>query len=299
MGLGRPQEAVEEMERGRGAGVLSGFDYFVLGQGYLQLGQWDQARAGYESAVKHQPDCTSAYYGLFTVYTRLNERDKAQAYKATFERLKAEEMKVLKDRNDAFSDLQEMRLSLATTYVVAGIQYEDCQDTAKAEQMLRRAAELDPQNVNALNELGTLCRGSGRTAEALELYRKAAAVEPPHPACWLNLGILLAQSNRFAEAEEALRKVIQLLPDQSDGYREMAQLYLRAQVKLPEARALAERAVALQPVAQNYFVLSRACDQNGDPPRALAALRRAMELAPANRMYRQTYDRLRAREARP
>jgi len=299
MGLGRPKEAVEEMERGLKAGVLSGFDYFVLGQGYLQLGQWDKARAGYESAVKRQPDCTSAYYGLFTVCTRLNDRDKAREYRTTFEKLKAEEMKVLKDRNDAFSDLHEMRLSLATTYVVAGIQYQSCRDMVEAEQTLRRAAELDPQNVHALNELGTLCRGSGRTAEALELYRKAAAIEPPHPACWLNLGILLARSNRFPEAEEALRKAIQLLPDQSDGYREMAQLYLRAQVRLTEARELAEKAVALQPVAQNYSVLSRAYDQNGDPARALAAMKRAMELAPTNQMYRQTYNKLRAREAKP
>ncbi len=299
MGLGRHREAVAEMERGLGAGVLSGFDYFVLGQGYRQLGQFDKARASYESAVKHQPDCTSAYYGLFAVCTHLSDRDKAREYKAAFERLKAEEMKVLKDRNDAFSDLQAMRLSVAATYVAAGMQYQACQDVAKAEQMLRRASELDPQNVNALNELGTLCQESGRTAEALELYQKAAAIEPPHPACWLNLGLLLARSNRFAEAEEAFRKVIQLLPDQSDGYREMAQLYLRAQVRLTEARELAEKAVALEPLAQNYFLLSRAYDQNGDPARALAALKRATELAPANPLYRQTYDRLRAREARP
>jgi cytochrome c-type biogenesis protein CcmH/NrfG len=75
-------------------------------------------------------------------------------------------------------------------------------------------------------------------------------------------------------------------------------LYLRRRLKLPEARQLAEKAVALEPTALNYFVLSRAYDQNGDPGRAVSALQKAVELEPANSSYRQTYERLRARESR-
>ncbi len=46
MGLGRHPEAVEVLEKGRSAGILSTFDCFVLGQAYLQLGQLEQQRDG-------------------------------------------------------------------------------------------------------------------------------------------------------------------------------------------------------------------------------------------------------------
>jgi tetratricopeptide (TPR) repeat protein len=298
MGLARHREAVEELEAGRKVGTMLAFDHFVLGQAYLQLGQLEQARAAYEKAIQLQPDYSNAYYGLFTVWTRLNEADKARECMTTFQKLKAEEMKVLKDRNDAFNDLQEVRGWVAETFTAAGLLYQKQGNLPKSEQLLRRAAAIDPQNVAALNELGFFYQAQGRRAEARAAFRQAAAIKPPNPIACLNLGLLLGQENRLTEAEEAFRMAIRAAPARSEGYRELAQLYLRAGVKLPEAMQLAEKALALEPVAMNYFVLSRAYDCNGDPGRALSALKRATELEPGNVNYRQTYDRLRAREAK-
>jgi len=298
MGLGRHKEAVEELEYGRRAGILSTSDHFLLGQGYLQLGRLHEAKASYETAVKLQSDLTNAYYGLFTVCTRLNEPEKARQYMATFQKLKADEMKVLKDRNDTFSDLQNVRGQIALTFLEAGLLYQEQRNPEKAERMLRRGAEIDPQNVAVLNELGLFYQAVGRVAEALEVFQRAAAVKPPNPVSCLNVGILLARLDRVGEAEEAFRTVIRVAPGRSEGYRELAQLFLKAQIKLLEAKRLAEKAVALEPVARNYFTLSRACDRNGDSARALSALKRATDLEPSNEQYRRTYDRLRAREAK-
>jgi tetratricopeptide (TPR) repeat protein len=264
MGLGRHQEAVDVLEKGPQAANLSGFDRFVLGQAYLQLGQPEQARDNYEKALQLQPDYTNAHYGLFTVYTRLGQRDKAQEHLVAFQKFKAQEMKVLKDRNDVHSDLQEVRVRVAETYVMAHLLYRDPPQPEKAEQVLRRAVALDPTNVAALRGLGDCCQAAGRVAEA----------------------------------EQAYRALIEAAPQGADGYRELAALYLRRRLKLPEARQLAEKAVALEPTALNYFVLSRAYDQNGDPGRAVSVLQKAVELEPANSSYRQTYERLRARESR-
>jgi tetratricopeptide (TPR) repeat protein len=263
MSLGRHQEAVDVLEKGPQAANLSGFDRFVLGQAYLQLGQLDRARDNYEKAIQLQPDCTNAHYGLFTVCTRLGQRDKAREHLAIFQKLKAQEMKVLKDRNDVHSDLQEVRGRVAETYVMAHLLYGDPPQPEKAEQLLRRAVAIDPTNVSAFRALGDLSQVLGRRAEAEQAYRALIEADPNH----------------------------------ADGYRGLALLYLRGRIKLPEARQLAEKAVALEPVALNYFVLSRACDQNGDAARALSALKKAVDLEPTNASYRQTYERLRARES--
>jgi tetratricopeptide (TPR) repeat protein len=263
MGLGQHQEAVDVLEQGRQAGILSAFDYFVLGQGYLQLGQLDKAGACYEAAIQLEPNHTNAHYGLFTVCSRLGQRSKAHEHLATFQKLKAQEMKVLKDRNDVHSDLLEVRDRVAETYVTARQLYRDPLQAGKAEQLLQRALEIDPSHVTALRGLA-------------EFYLAAG---------------------RGAEAEKAYRALIQAAPGLSAGYRELAWLYLRSRTRLPEARQLAEKAVALEPLAVNYFVLSRAYDQNGDAGRALSALKKAVDLEPANSSYRQTYERLRARES--
>jgi tetratricopeptide (TPR) repeat protein len=265
MSLGRHQEAVRMLEARGQAGGASSLEYFLLGQAYLQLGQLDKAKANYETAVRLEPDYTNAHYGLFMACSRLGQQDKAQEHLALFRRLKAAELKVLTDRNDARSDLQDVRRLVANTYFSAHLLYADPFRPEEVEPLLRRATEIDPCNVVATRSLGAFYQAAGRAAEAEKVYRS----------------------------------LIHAAPECSDGYRELAQLYLRCRVQLAEAKQLAEKAVSLEPIAMNYFVLSRAYDQNGDPARALSALKQATDLEPANASYRQTYERLRARESKP
>jgi tetratricopeptide (TPR) repeat protein len=129
------------------------------------------------------------------------------------------------------------------------------------------------------------------------LLRRAVAIDPANAPALRGLGDCYQVAGRIAEAEQTYRALVEAAPQGADGYRELAWLYLRGRIKLPEARQLAEKAVALEPTALNYFVLSRAYDQNGDATRALSALKKAVDLEPTNASYRQTYERLRAREA--
>jgi tetratricopeptide (TPR) repeat protein len=111
----------------------------------------------------------------------------------------------------------------------------------------------------------------------------------------LNIGHLWARLRQTAKAEESFRKVIKLAPELSAGYRELAQLYLQTARALLEARELAEKAVTLEAVAINYFVLSWACDKNGDSANALKAIQRAVQLEPGNPRYKTIYDHIKNR----
>jgi Flp pilus assembly protein TadD len=91
------------------------------------------------------------------------------------------------------------------------------------------------------------------------------------------------------DAEQAFRKLIALGPRDSVGYRELARLYLKTRKDLREARQLAEKAVALEPVAANYFVLAWACDENGDTASARPAIKRAVELEPNDQQYQRLF----------
>jgi Flp pilus assembly protein TadD len=66
----------------------------------------------------------------------------------------------------------------------------------------------------------------------------------------------------------------------------LAELHLRADKGLPEAKNLAATAVRLEPTARNYFVLAAICEKEGDLVGARAALERAAALDPDNPRYK-------------
>jgi len=298
MGLGKHDEAIEELRKDIEISPNSSSSYFLLGQGYLQQKEYEKAKTSYEKAISLEPDLTNAYYGLFTACTRLNQHEKAQEYLAIFKKLKAEDMKVLKDRNDAYNDLIDMRQGAAETYMHAAKMYQGRGDSQKCEELLQRATALDPNNTMYLMELASLYGASNRLSNALAMHKKISELEPNNPVCYLNIGVFSARLKQFVDAEPAFTKVIVLAPESSIGYRFLAQLYLETGTKLPQARDLAQKAVALEPIAANYFVLSWACDTNSDIDSALSAIKKALELDPVNPRYRQMYELIQKRSSK-
>jgi tetratricopeptide (TPR) repeat protein len=126
--------------------------------------------------------------------------------------------------------------------------------------------------------------------DALKLYEKISEIYPQNLLCYLNIGILYTRLQKIDYAEKAFLKAIEVSPTNSIGYRELAQLYLRAETKLTEARELAEKAVALEAIAINYFVLSWASDKNGDLLNGLKAIEKALKLEPDNPRYKKVYE---------
>jgi len=295
MGQNKQAEAIEELEKDIKLSPRSSFSYFLLGQLYLQQKDYEKSRSNYEKAIEIDPNYTNAYYGLFTLSVRLKQRDQAKTYMAVFKKLKAEDMKVLKDRNKAVDDLIDMQKGAAETYMLAGQMYQAGKNLQKAEELLKRATALDPNNTLCLERLASLYIATNRITDAISLYERISEINPEDPLCRLNIGILSVRLKQTGKAEKAFRKVIEISPGLSGGYRELAQLYLRTGRGYPEARALAEKAVALEPTALNYFVLCWACDMNGDSENAIKAILRAIQLEPANLKYRNVYEHIKSR----
>jgi tetratricopeptide (TPR) repeat protein len=304
MALGNASDAVKELEEEVKISPRSGFSFFLLGQQYLEQKNYEKARKNYEAAIAVEPNNTRAYYGLYTVYTRLNQPQLAQKYLASFKKLKQEDMNVLKDRNDAYNDLINVKNGAVKTYIAAAQIYAEqarqSSDRQKklqeAEGLFKKAATIDPNSTEPLMQLAQLYRATARVSEALEMYKKIAVIEPKNPVSFLNMGLLYGQTKQITEAQDCFVKVIKLAPESSDGFRELAQLYLRGGMRLQDARKLAEKAVELEPIAINYMVLSRACDKNGDIAGAISAIKKAVDLEPNIQLYRQIYEALQKRK---
>jgi len=289
---GQTKEAIKVLEKEIQISPNSGFAYFLLGQAYLQQKEYEKAKENYEAAIKINPGYTNAYYGIASVYAKLGNRDKAKEYSESFKKLKAEERKSLKGRKIKYDDFVETQKSAAITYINVGQAYRENGKLVKAEELLKQAAGLDPENIVCFLELATLYQISKQPSKALQMYKKIREIQPESPVSYLVIGILSAHLKRFDDAEEAFRTMITLAPQKPDGYRELARLYLKTGQKLPQARQLAEKALTLEATAANYFVLSWACYANGDNANALPAIKRAIKLDPGNQQYPRLYKQI-------
>jgi tetratricopeptide (TPR) repeat protein len=287
MRQGKHTEAIEQLEKNVKFFPDSVYSHFLLGQAYLQQKDYKNAKKHYEAAVEIDQNYVHAYYGLFTACARLKQQDKAREYMAVFKKLKAEDRKDLRDRKVAFDDAISTQKSAAQIYINAGKIYQERGKLQKGIDLMERAAALEPKNTLHLTELASLYVLSERMAEALQVNKTISEIEPQNPVCFLNIGLISARLKRFDDTEEAFSKVIKLTPEESNGYRLLAQLYLETQRNLPKARELAEKLVALEATAFNYYLLGWACDMNGDTASAFSAVKRAVELDPTNPKYQQ------------
>ena len=296
--LGRYDEVIKEAEEELKITPQSSLSYFLLGQGHLKLKEYDKAKKYYETAIELQPDYMNVYYGLFTVCSRLKLQDEAKKHLATFQKLKAEDSKVLMDRNKAFDDVVSIRTMLAETYSDAEHIYFEKGNLQEAEKFLQRAITLDPNNTEYLMKLGSLFQSSNRLPDALRIYEKVSQIEPDNIVSRLNTGIISMQLKQFNNAEKIFKKVITLDPKFSGGYRELAHFYLKTGTNLSEAMKLAKKAVAMEETADNYFILGWAYDKNGNVASAVSALKRAADLDPGNIQYQRMYEQIQKRDSR-
>ncbi len=83
------------------------------------------------------------------------------------------------------------------------------QGDARAEETARRAHEMAPSNAAISDTYGWILLGKKQTARALELLEKAAAGAPDNPEIRYHYGAALAAAGRHAEARTALSRAVE------------------------------------------------------------------------------------------
>lgn len=259
---GKAQEALPVARRQCEAFPDSCEGWFWLGQSYLQLKDYEAARQAHEKAITLDPRFTLSYHSLATICARLKDRSKADQYRRKFAELKEADLGKERDQNKFYQDLDTGRATAANTHLCAGNIYWSVVMPEKAEAHWVRAAAIDPRDVASREALAACYEKQGRLADAARVREELLALEPQ------NVGCLTA----------------------------LVKIYLEGEWNLPEAAEHARKAVALEPTAANYVLLSATLQQNGDRAGALAAAERAMKLAPDSDEPRQIYEFLKNSE---
>jgi tetratricopeptide (TPR) repeat protein len=275
----KPAEAVEVLERTVQATPTAPTPWFILGQAYLQLEDFAEARDSFLRATELLPTYTHAFHGLATACARLGEKEAARKYQERFAELKAEDAK---RRGETTRSLEDDRLApehVANVMAMVGLVDWEQGDAANAERCWRRGSALNAANTACREGLANLYQAQGRVEDALRTVEELRGAEPSNAAHHMSAALVYARMNRFGEAEAALMTYCQMSPRSADGYAALAQLYCQAGQQLAEARSLAQAAVELEPSARNFQVLAAVLEKNGDQEGARAARQRAAGLA--------------------
>ncbi len=196
-------------------------------------------------------------------------------------------------------------------------------DVERAEQLLRRAVELSPNDVQIWNDLATVVRDSqeqerclrrcleispsswepklnlgrllhmtGRLPEAIALLREVVA-EAPHAAlAWSHLGTALSKSGEHEEATDAFERGLELDPSDLSGLFNLA-IAQRRLGRHARALELCERAHALAPDHPLLTLgLGVSLAHAGREREALTRLREALATDSAQLEARQFLSRL-------
>jgi len=232
-------------------------------QSWLNVGEWNKARALAEQAIAQDPGGWRAHNALGLVHREAGEH---QAALESFRRAHA-------------IDAAEM-MPVANAALSAG----DLGDRDEAGRLLMAALE----RVAMTGAWGQMDGASSLIAElfapdeAIELLDRVLAANPRAAITWNNRAIVLRRAHRPAEALESAKQALAVNPAYAKAWSNRA----TAEVELSrwhDAIASADQAIALDPLLSGpYLAKATALAQSGRVADARASIARALALKPGD-----------------
>jgi tetratricopeptide (TPR) repeat protein len=182
---------------------------------------WKGAAAKYEYALQSDPNKSEIYFYLANSYDNMYKVSRAgepenDAYiqKALENYQKAADL----DKNP------EMK-KLALQYLVSAYSAEKLNDPAKAEPIVQKMIEMEPNEPTNYFALSKIYEEGGRYDEAEQMLLKAREARPDDPSVYTTLSGFYNRQGDFAKTIEALNKAASLAPNNPQGYQLVATYY--------------------------------------------------------------------------
>ena len=252
--------------------------YALLGLARLDIeaGRDDQARERLETVVR-QTNYQLGYDLIVSLYERTGRRDRAAAIRGMQKAFGAH-----RDPPDPWLDqlteacFDPYRLALAAG--AAG----RIGDPATARRLLERAIEIDPNDVSARFQLGTLAVSQGDARTAREQLERCTILAPDFADAWAHLSALQADLGDHAGAERTLATGLRNNP-QSPGLHLTRARSLRQAGRLEEAIAEFKASIYYRPNEPDAHIeLGNMLIAAGREAEGVEQMKQALETDPAN-----------------
>lgn len=190
-----------------------------LGRVAMERGDYAQAVELLETALKEEPQADRLHHHLGMAYRNLDRADEARR-----------ELEQSGDRAPSLADpvlmqLQAVSRSSALRYQQA-LSALESGDLVRAEQLLERSVELNPEEPSYAFTHGQVLARLGRFALARGAFEHVLDLEPESTEAWLMLGRVEQADDEPARAIDAFRQVLDLEPGHDRARESLADLWL-------------------------------------------------------------------------
>ena len=265
----QPKQAQELIAHG--TTVLSAYDFYLQGLGYLQRldepQNADNAIALFQRALKEDPGYALAQAGLgrsyWSKYFRSKEKQWTEAARQACERAVSLDNK-----------LPAGHLCLGITYNGTG-KYEE------AAKEFQDALAKDPRSDDACRGLARAYQGLDQLEAAEQTYQKAIELRPQYWGNYNDLGVFYIVQGRYEQAIPMFQRVTELTPDNRWGYTNLGLAYYNLG-QLDQAAAMYRRTLDLRPDASAYSNLGVVYFYTDHIQESAQMFEKATELEPQN-----------------
>jgi tetratricopeptide (TPR) repeat protein len=229
---GRLPEAIAEAREGTRVDPKSAEARLALAQLYLAQAEAEQAEApmrlaaeSYESALALEPRDAQSLRELAAIYSQLNEHAKAAGVWQRY--------------------ITEIDPGSVEAYLQLGGQRLSQGDAEGAAQALNKAVEIEP-SARAFQSLGDIYRAVQKPKESIQNYRKAAELDPANVQVRIKLADILYRERKLEDTVAEADVVLRSDPDNRFA-QELKGKALRDLRRFDEAVALADESLRRDP----------------------------------------------------
>jgi tetratricopeptide (TPR) repeat protein len=248
----RLDEAFNRMEAASFLSVRSPEPLYYLGLIASARGQAESAISYWEKALTLRPDFAEVN---FMIGEELRKSHRIEGAKEFYERALAQDsskaiyhirlggvyllLKLPGQALEVFTRARQRFPEVAELNYFVGIAARAKGDYTAAEAALRRMLALQPENFDALAQLGFIMGERGDYKEAEALLRRAIALNDKHFYAHYDLGRLLVKAKRLEEAIPILERGAALMPSNPGVHYQLFMAFSRLKRKDEAERELA------------------------------------------------------------
>jgi tetratricopeptide (TPR) repeat protein len=196
--------------------------YVQLGNLRVAQNQNAEAQKAYQQALDQDPNSTDALGGVLNVDLAEKQPDRAIA--------------TIKTQISRYPKNAGFHIMLGVLLM------EQKKDLAAAEAEFRQAAEIDPNNAEALVKLGLVQDARGATDQALQTYLEGTKKNPKEIAFYLLSGGIYENRKDWESAKQQYQKVLALQSDNPIASNNLAYVMLQQGGNVDVAFAMAQTA---------------------------------------------------------
>jgi tetratricopeptide (TPR) repeat protein len=235
--------------------------YYLVGKAYEELKNFDNAAESFKTYLDRNPaNPGDTYYHLGLCQMELNQLEPAATSLEKAMELDPLEIQIVSKLADVYhksgqydraaetyTRLTELNPDDAKYYFNTIIKmYDEAEMPDKAVEATKSMIDSNPQDADAIYNLGYMYVKMKNYDEAIEAFKRAIEVRPDFEYAYSNLGYCYIQKKKYNESIDTYKKLVEISPENPDGWMSIGTGYMYLK-KFDPAVAPLQRAIELRP----------------------------------------------------